>query len=81
MIKTGDIVSRKSRPGSLMIGEPASAKWMFYSGYFLVIATCKKYSDTHRKNIEVCLIMNDSGSTSWIDKQSLKLVVELKNEE
>ena len=62
-------------------GEPNSAKWMFYDGYFLVLKIqTSSFYGPKEKNIQACYIMNDIGNTSWIDKRFLKIIVELQDE-
>ena len=80
MVKVGDIVVRKSRPGVWAVGEPLSASWLFYDGYFLVLSIKIGVVNIADEMISTCLIMNSSGETSWIDKRNIKTVVELKNE-
>jgi len=77
MIKIGDIVVRKSKSGLRLKGDPMSANWLFYSGYFIVLSVTRSETDPMYC---VCLIMNSSGEKSWIDKRSIKCVVELQSE-
>ena len=80
MIKVGDVVARRHKPGVLNPGEPPSAKWMFSTGYFLVLKVHFSDLGPGIGYAQVCFIMNDCGNTSWIDKRHLKVVVELQDE-
>lgn len=73
MIRVGDIVKRISRAGQLAVGAPLKAAWLFYDGYFLVLQVETKVINNQAHSI--CLIMNDSGNTSWINSNLLKTKV------
>ena len=73
MIRVGDIVKRKSRAGQLAVGAPLKAAWLFYDGYFLVLQVETKVVEG--QVLSICLIMNDSGHTSWISSNLLKTQV------
>ena len=78
MIKVGDIVRRKNKPGKWAEGEPLLASWLFNDGYFIVLdVRCAPERHEDGTIMSACLIMNSFGNTSWVDKRNLKIVVEL----
>ena len=70
MIRVGDIVKRKVMPGRVL----SDVKYFSWGGFFIVLQEMKI------KSRSVCLIMNSSGCTSWINTDLLKMVVKLNND-
>jgi len=74
MIKIGDIVARRERLDSCraLYGSVN----FFHIGYFMVLdVRTSLIANSDGSFPTVCLIMDSSGMTSWIDKQSIKVVV------
>ncbi len=76
MIKIGDIVER-SRFTSAE-NESLLNSILFNEGYFLVLSvSISKITHKTGENIMTCLIMDTSGIKAWIDKRSIRIVLEL----
>tara|TARA_B100000900_G_C20586656_1_gene719879 strand:- start:1672 stop:1917 length:246 start_codon:yes stop_codon:yes gene_type:complete len=74
MIKIGDIVARREHLDNCRV--LCGSVNFFHAGYFMVLEVRNSLIQNSDGGFHtVCLIMDSSGMTSWIDKQSIKVVV------
>lgn len=79
MIKCGDIVKRRARPGRVSKGGPRDASLIFYDGYFIVLDVIENEmpcinSKNNTKTVRICKIMNCFGQLSWISEKLIKKI-------
>lgn len=79
MIKCGDIVKRRARPGRVSKGGPRDASLIFYDGYFLVVDIIENSmpcvnSMGNIRIVRICRIMNCFGQFSWISEKLIKKI-------